>query len=214
MTCSGQRSPQATTRSLRPKGPCSFLYERFVLRRSMLTRQQKEQIVGELVEAVSSENGFLLVDYRDVDTPAMQDLRQRLRDAGATLRIMRKTLLKRALAQAKVPLAGKALLEGQIALAYGFTDPVAVAKAFASFRKDLETAKGPEVGFTMRAGWIDAQLLDQGQLVALARLPSRPELLARLVGSLGAPLSGLVGVLSGPERGFLQVLRAKAEKGS
>ena len=179
----------------------------------MITKKQKEEMIRDAAAALRERPSALFVDYRGVDTAGLRKLRMRLREAGGTLRGLRKTLFRRALADAGVAEAPAAeLFEGQLGVVSGFTDPVGAAKAIAGFRKELETAKGPDIGFTVRGGLLDGRLLSAAEAERLATIPTRMELFAQLVGSLASPLQGLATVLSGPQRGLAQVLKARAEK--
>lgn len=179
----------------------------------MLTRQKKEEIVSDLVEAFKAQGAVLMLDYRGVDADGMVDLRRRVREAGGQMKVVKKTLLRRAFEAAGLPALDEDAFSGQTGLVYGFVDPVAAAKAIASFRRDLIAEVGdPErVTFSVRGGIIDGNVIAATEAVALATIPSRDELIAKAVGSIAAPLRGLVGVLSGPQRSFVYALNAIAQ---
>ena len=177
----------------------------------MLTRQQKEDIISELTSAFRGQGALLFLDYQGVSARKMVELRQSVRDAGGTLRVIRKTLLKRAMAGAELPELAEETFEGQTGVVYGFTDPVAVAKVLANFRKALIQEKGDEVVFAIRGAILDGKALAPSEASALATIPSRDELLARAVGSIISPIRGLLGVLSGPQRKLVYALNAIKE---
>lgn len=178
----------------------------------MLNRQQKEIIVREVAEALQKDKNALFVDYQGVDTQGMLSLRGRLRKHQGTLRVVRKTLLRRALSSIGIDEPSRDVIEGQLAVASGFTDPVSAAKELKAFRKELESKAGKEVAFAIRGGLLDGRYLTAQEAATLAVIPTRQELLAQLAGSLAAPMSGLLSVLSGPARNLLYALKAKAEK--
>ena len=182
--------------------------------RCMLTREDKERIVAELADVFRRSKDLLVVGYQGVDTRGMQKLRAGVRGSGGALRVVRKTLLRRALADAGVKLPEEEVFEGQVAIAYDFKDPVAVAKAFQEFRKGLvaDVGEGGEVHFAIRGGVLEERALNAEDVSALARIPAKPELLSGLVGSIAAPLRGLLSVLSGTQRKFIRVLQSKVEK--
>jgi len=179
----------------------------------MLTRQQKEEIVSDLTQAFEAQGAVLMLDYQGVDASAMVDLRHRVSEAGGKLRVVKKTLLKRALKAANLPVPDEDVFLGQTGLVYGFDDPVAAAKAIVSFRKELVKIAGDpsKVTFGVRGGILDGNVLLAVDANALAAIPSRDELLQKAVGSIAAPLRNLVGILTGPQRSFVYALNAIAK---
>lgn len=179
----------------------------------MFNRGQKEKIVGDLAAALRTANGnALFVDYRGVNTHGMLALREKLAELGGKLRVVRKTLFRRAWASTDMPELRKDILEGQVAVAYGFSDAPAAAKIFYDFRKTLETEKGPDVAFQILGGVLEMHVIDAKEAKSLAMIPPRPVLLAWLVATMAAPLRGFVTVLSGSQRDFVRVLQQKVEK--
>ncbi|MBI4134268.1 MAG: 50S ribosomal protein L10 [Candidatus Terrybacteria bacterium] len=174
----------------------------------MLTREAKTTIVRELAEALRGDPGLFFVDYRSVASQSMRTLRERLRAHGGVLQVVKKTLLRRALADAGLAEPALPVWEGQTAVVYGFSDAAAAAKILRTFRKELEVSRG-ETAFSLRGGILGPQLLGPNDLETLALLPARPELLAQFAGVLAAPLSALAFVLASPVSGFVQVLRAR-----
>lgn len=180
---------------------------------NMLTRQQKEEIVSDLTQAFLAQGSVLMLDYRGVDASSMVDLRHRVREAGGKLRVVKKTLLRRALEAANLPVPDEDVFLGQTGIVYGFDDPVAAAKAIVSFRKKLVKIVGDpsKVTFAVRGGILDGDVLLSTDANALAAIPSREELLQKAVGSIAAPLRNLVGILTGPQRSFVYALHAIAK---
>lgn len=174
----------------------------------MLTREAKSTIVRELADAFRGDPALLLVDYRSVASQSMRTLRERLSAHGGVLRVVKKTLLRRALADAGLAEPAFSVWEGQTAVVYGFSDAAAAAKILRIFRKELEASRG-ETAFSLRGGILGPRLLDFSDVETLALLPPRQQLLARFAGVLASPLSGLAFVLASPVSGFVQVLRAK-----
>lgn len=179
----------------------------------MLTRKDKEKIVSDLTKAFEAQGAVLMLDYQGVDADGMVNLRQKIREAGGKMKVVKKTLLKRAFAAANLPEPDQDVLSGQTGLVYGFDDPVAAAKAVVSFRRELvEEVGDPEkVTFAVRGGILDGNVLPAADANALATIPSREELLAKAVGSIASPLRGLVGVLQGPQRALVYALHAIRE---
>jgi len=167
------------------------------------TRAQKQEVIESLVDKFSNAKSAVFVDYKGISVTDAADLRQQAKDAGGEYLVAAKTLIQKALEQSgdKKDLVDPTQLEGNIALIFGFEDEVAPAKIAYDF------GKGKEV-FEIRGGIMGAQFMELSQVEALAKLPSREELLAKVVGSLNAPVSGFVNVLAGNLRGLVNVLNA------
>lgn len=145
--------------------------------------------------------------FTSVSGYTMEDAND-LRDKGAAqnieVGITKKTLLVRALEEAGTPVS-RDTLSGSILTAFGYTDEVAPAKLMAEFAKDRQ-------GITIAGGLLEGKFVDQTQILALSALPSKQELYAKLVGSMNAPVSGFVHVLSGNLRGLVCALNAIKEQ--
>lgn len=168
------------------------------------TRQKKESEVAKLTDYLKRMKSVVIAGYAGLKVKDVTVLRKELKKEGVAYMATKKTLLKRALADAGVALDISGLKSG-IALAFGFEDEVAPAKLLATFRKEHEQ-------LALLGGMVGTATYSSEQVEALAKLPSRLELLAKIVGSLQAPLTGFVRVASGPQRGFVQVLSAKAQQ--
>jgi large subunit ribosomal protein L10 len=128
-------------------------------------------------------------------------LRQKSRENNIKLQSIKKTLLKKALEQVKMKNLDPKSLEGSLAISLGMQDEVAPAKVVAEFAKTHEQVK-------ILAGALEDKILSQDEVIALSKIPSKEELLAKLVGSVNAPISGLVNLLAGNLRGLVNVLNA------
>ncbi len=168
------------------------------------TRSQKQDDLKKLTDQLGRMKSVVLATSSGVKVSDVTMLRRQMRSETAEYVVIKKTLLARALKDAGIDYPGLADLKEGIALAFGFADEVAPAKLLSDFRKDHET-----VNFL--GGIVGGTVYSAAEVQALAKLPSRQELLAKLVGSLAAPLSGFVRVAAGPLRGFLTVLDAKAK---
>jgi len=130
------------------------------------------------------------------------------KNAGVSINdyvVVRKTLLDIALKNAGIEGASIKALDGQIALSLSNTDEVSGAKIIDTFSKTNENVK-------MLGGVLGMQVMNADEVKALAKIPSKEELLAKLVGTLNAPISGFVNVLAGNLRGLVQVLNAVKEQ--
>ena len=165
-----------------------------------MDKQNKEALVQEFAEKLKTAKAAFLADYRGLDVEQANDLRNKLREAGVEYRVVKNTLLRLASKDTSVECLDE-FLSGPTAIAVAQEDPVAPAKALVEF------AKANEV-FELKAGVLDGKLLEINDIKALAELPSREELLAKMLGSMSAPATNFVGVLAAVPRSFVQVLAA------
>ncbi|HEY5763246.1 MAG TPA: 50S ribosomal protein L10 [Rhodocyclaceae bacterium] len=152
-----------------------------------LNLEEKKAVVAEVSAQVANAQTIVLAEYRGVEVGDLTRLRASARKSGVYLRVLKNTLVRRAVADTSfAPLAEQ--MTGP--LIYGIsTDPVAAAKVLNDF------AKGNEK-FELRAGSYSGKLLDKSAVQALASIPSRDELLAKLLGIMQAPVSGFAGALA------------------
>ena len=165
------------------------------------TRQDKEQALADLKDKMGRMESLIFTKYQGLTVKDVTDLRRSLRTEQIDMVVAKKTLLRLALQDAGQDPAMVDQLTGDLALAFGYADAVAPAKLLQAFAKTHPSVQ--LLGGVVQGKWIDAQ-----QAVALSKLPSREELLARTVGAIKSPVSGFVQVLSGTMRGFIQVLQA------
>ncbi len=168
----------------------------------MLTREQKEELVEKLTRKITDSKSVVICDYKGLKVDELKSLRDSLRENGAEMLIAKKSLIQIALIQAKIDLDVKKM-EGQVAIAYG-GDEISSPKALHEFSKENDNLK-------ILAGALEQKAISDIEVIDLAKLPSRDELLARVVGSINAPISGFVGVLSGNLRKFIYALNAIKE---
>ncbi|MGB0757828.1 MAG: 50S ribosomal protein L10 [Patescibacteria group bacterium] len=169
------------------------------------TRQQKEQEVQNLISQLTDSKGAVLLSYDGLDVAELTALRSALREEGVTLTMIKKRLLNIVLAEAGIANVEPQDHDQNISIAISSSDEVAPAKVTAQFAKDHDSV-------SLRGGILEQAYIGADQVKALAKLPSKDELLAKLVGSLNSPLSGLVGVLNGNMREFVHVLNAIKEQ--
>jgi large subunit ribosomal protein L10 len=170
----------------------------------MLTKQQKIELVKDLTEKIKAAKAAIFVDYKGLKVKDSTSLKKSLRAEGVDYVVVRKTLLDLAFKNAGIEGLDVKELEGQIALSLSNTDEISGAKIIDTFAKTNENVK-------MIGGILGKQLMDADQVKALAKIPSKEELLAKLVGTLNAPVSGFVNVLAGNLRSLVQVLKAVSE---
>ncbi|MGQ9622567.1 MAG: 50S ribosomal protein L10 [Candidatus Caldatribacteriaceae bacterium] len=169
-----------------------------------MEKSEKEKIVEELQGKLKRSQAVFVVGYSNMDVPVVEQLRRNLRGVEGELKVAKNTLMRIALSRAGV-LQEDHLLKGQNAFVFSYRDVVQVAKALADFAK-----KFPQL--EMKGGFLGARLLTALDVQRLSELPSREELLARVVGGIAAPLVGLLAVLQGVTRNFVLVLKAIEEK--
>lgn len=166
--------------------------------------EQKKQIVADLAEKLQKSCAGIVVDYKGITVAEDTVLRKQLREAGVYYAVVKNTLLT--LAAEQVGKEGlKASLEGTTAIALSETDYVAAARILAEYAD-----KHPN--FKLKIGFVDNTILDEAGVIALSKLPSREELVAKALGGLNAPITGFVHVLNANLRGLVVALNAIAEK--
>jgi len=169
----------------------------------MQTREQKKEVVKDLVEKLKDSKAVVFSDFKGLEVKDMMALRNKLREEGVNFGVFKKTLISIAIKEAGIEMDAKKL-EGQIAIAISSKDEVAAAKIIAEMAKANENLK-------IVGGLLGSEEMSAEEVNALAKLPSKEELLSKMVGSLNAPVSGFVNVLSGNLRGLVNVLKAVAD---
>ena len=168
-----------------------------------MNREEKVRVIEGLAENLRASSA-VLVDYQGMDVAQSTDLRRRSREAGVEFVVAKNTLTKRAADEAGVEGLSEFLV-GPTALAFS-EDPVAGAKLMAEFADRVES-------FALKAGLLEGgRVLDEAEVVALSRLPSREQLLAQVIGGISSPLTGLVTVLNNTIQGLVVALNQIAEQ--
>lgn len=165
---------------------------------------KKEQEVAEITELLKGSTLTILANYRGLNVAQMQTFRRDLRDSEARFRVVKNTLTGIAATNAGLEEIHP-FLEGPTAIVTSGEDPVGPAKTTQNFARTSRTLE-------IKAGVLEGNLIPASEVERLASLPTRDELLGKVVGGLNAPLAGLVGVLSGPVRSLAYVLQARAEQ--
>jgi large subunit ribosomal protein L10 len=160
--------------------------------------------VAGLEEALRQGPQVVLSGYRGLSVKEMGQLRRAVRGAGGELRVVKKTLFRRALGEGEQSGLAR-YMEGPVAVTFVSGDAIAVLKEMQAFARAHEA-------FEFKGGWVDNRLLAGNQLVELAALPPREELLARLLACLSAPMARLVGVLQAVPRDLVLTLEALARQ--
>jgi large subunit ribosomal protein L10 len=172
-----------------------------------LNRDQKAAVIEEVAGQISESQAVYALDYRGISVPQAAELRTRLRDADASFRVVKNTLGERAADQAGA--AGlKELLTGPTAMTFVRGDAAAAAKALRDFRRGTGNTL-----LEFKGGWMNGAPLTGEEVDAIAQLPSREVLEARIVGMVASPLTGLVTALNGLIAGFARQLQLIADQG-
>ncbi len=166
----------------------------------MLNISQKKEQVERLAKEFSEAEISILVDYKGLDVLKMTDLRAQLRNEGVRMEVVKNTLLDRA-SQGTDAALMKDLYKGPNAIVLSADDPVAPARILVNFAKDNDKLE-------IKAGALSGKLLTIEEIKQLAKMPSRDELLGKLVYTLNAVPTSFVNVLSGVPRSFVNVLNA------
>jgi large subunit ribosomal protein L10 len=172
-----------------------------------MSRRVKELVTKELESKFKEAKSCVLVEYRGLSAGQMDQVRKAFAQKQARFMVVKNALA--ALALEKVGMGGlKPLLDGPTAIVRGAADPAALAKAV------IECTRGKE-GLKVRGGYGEGQVFDAAQVKALAAIPSREVLYARVMGAINTPLAALAGAFASIQRSLacaLQALKEKMEK--
>ncbi len=168
------------------------------------TREEKKQLVKDLTELFKTMKSAVFADFKGLKVKEITALRRLCHAQGIAYTVAKKTLMKIAAQDAGLSFDPGALADSY-ALALGLKDEVSPAKILVDFAKKHEALK-------ILGGILEGKMVEKSAIMTLAQLPSRAELLAKLVGSLRSPLAGLVNVMAGNIRGLLYILSAYKEK--
>ena len=166
--------------------------------------EEKKKAVSELAEKLRSASGGVLVDYKGITVEQDTQLRAEMRKAEVEYLVVKNTLTRFAVKECGyedlLP-----VLEKMTAVAVSKNDPVAPAKILKSYADKIET-------FNIKAGFVEGKVIDAAEVNTLETLPSKETLIAKVMGSLNSPITGLVNVLNGNIRGLACVLQAIHDK--
>lgn len=168
------------------------------------TKDKKKQMLDELEIIISQAKSAIFTEYRGTKVAKVQELRKELRENDVKLKVVKNTLLKKVLEKHGLTI-DQEILDKPIAMAVGVNDEVAPAKLVNNKSKEVES-------LVILGGLVNGEFYNASQIKALADMPSREQMQAQVVGTIAAPLTGFVNVLSGNLRGLINVLNAYKEK--
>jgi len=169
-----------------------------------MLRNDKEAVIAEVAQLLTDTDNLFVSDYRGLTVAELKELRGKLRESGASFKVVKNTLGGIAADRAgRVDVKG--LLSGPTAVTFCGDDLVGAAKALSDFAKTH-----PQL--VVRGGLLESSLIDTDAVRELASLPSRDVLIAQVVGTMAAPMIGLVTVLQGTVSGFVRALNQVAEQ--
>ena len=168
------------------------------------SKEQKATLLGRYKDLIKDSKGYILVNSDDIDTATTTDLKMKLKEIGSDYSVLKNTLFKVALQDSDEPVELQDF-DGPTAVIVFDEDPTQPAKLLKEVQKDTEKLNA-------RSGIFEGEYLTGEKIMELAEIPSREVLLARLMSSMNAPVSGTMNALTGNVRGLVMVLKGLSEK--
>lgn len=157
-----------------------------------ISREQKEKVVASLVEGLDGAGSIVFADFTGINAENMTELRQHMRENNVNFTIVKNTLLRRVFNQIEVDESEGVfgMMEGPTAMAYSADEvlPIKILRNFAKNHRGFPLIKG---------GFVSGETYAPAKMMELAEIPSREELLAKMLGSINSPLQGFVSISSG-----------------
>ena len=171
-----------------------------------LTRQQKEEILASVQKKLKEQKSVVFTDFTGLSVAKSSELKRKLKEADAEYKVIKKSILAKAIEELKIEGLDVSGLEGSMGVTFSYEDEVSPVKAVYDFSKEEGIGE-----FKILGGILENKAISKEEVVALAKLPSKDQLLANLLAQLNAPVSGLVNVLSGNIKNLVYVLNAIKE---
>lgn len=167
-------------------------------------RQKKMEITSEISEKIEQAKSLIITDYRGLNTAQLLELRQKLVGVKAEYQIVKNTLVKRALRSKGMTVRDESL-SGPTALLFSYEDEITPIKSLIQY---IRTTQLPII----KSGYFGKDAISGKQVESLAKLPSKDQLIGQVVGTLNAPIQGVVNVLQANIRNLVYVLSAAKDK--
>jgi len=170
-----------------------------------ITKQQKATQLADLTDKMKKAESVIFSQYSGLTVTEIGEMRQKVREANAEMKVAKKTLMRLAAKAAGLPDVSREAMEGPIACIFSFTDPLSGAQAAFKFAKDHNKVK-------LIGGIYDGKALTREQAMEMARMPGREQLLAMFASMLISPLTSFASVCSSPLTGMARGLSELAKK--
>jgi large subunit ribosomal protein L10 len=166
-----------------------------------MKRSEKEQIIAEVKEKVARAKGLYFADFTGITVEQINELRKEFRKSNVDYQVVKNTLARKALESVTGYDSVLDRLERPTAIAFGYDDPVAPARIMKKFREKNEK-------LVLKVCVLEHEVFDGSRLDEIAKLPSRPEIIAGILGTIQAPASGIVGAINAVMRDLVSVIDA------
>ncbi len=172
------------------------------------SKSQKGDLLSRYKDILENHGGYILVDTSNLDTASVTTLKKGLKEVGSGYTVLKNSVFKIALQNTEQPLQTQEF-DGPTAIITYQDDPTTPAKLLKELRNEL---KSETPLLQMRYATLNGEYIDAQRAMELSNIPSREELLAKLLGTLNAPISGVMNAMTGNLRGFTMVLKQLSEK--
>ncbi|MBI4825267.1 MAG: 50S ribosomal protein L10 [Nitrospirae bacterium] len=169
-----------------------------------MKKEEKVRVITELQEKFSKATGLIFTDYRGLTVEEISDLRKKLREHSFEYRVVKNTLAKRAAVETPVN-AAKEMFKGPVGVAFGYGDPVMLAKQMLEFSKANEKLQ-------IKGGMVEGGVCNAAQIKTISELPSREVQLSMLIGAMQSPVSKLARLLNASVAQIIYAMEALKTK--
>lgn len=170
-----------------------------------MNKTEKSEMIASVAERIKKSNAMYLIDYSGITVEEVNELRREFRKSMIDYKVFKNTLTKRAIDESQKYDKVKDYLVGMTGLAFGYDDPVAPARIIKKFNEKYKK-------LSLKACYLESSFYEGSKLDELASLPSKPEIVAGIIGSLTSPISGLVGTINAVLRDLVGVVEAIEQK--
>ncbi|MBN1872958.1 MAG: 50S ribosomal protein L10 [Anaerolineae bacterium] len=171
-----------------------------------ISRARKEALVAEYKQQLGNSSGIMIADYKGLSVSQMEDLRRRAREQDGQIFVVKNTLLKLILTEAGL-IPPDDLFVNTTIVAFCHQEIAPLAKLFREFAREMEEGR-----FVVKGGLLEGKFLSAAEAIAVADMPSREVLMAQVLGTINAPATQLVSVVSSGIRQIVNVLQAYVDK--